>query len=214
MLQLNHLHIKRNLDSSGNDGLQVSKQQSVLSNEKRNNQHQSLIAEQQHCNLPFDHLKRTVCSNLLCFLIEYEQGGSLKNRPANIIAANVIENHFKQQSIPLKFSLIRRTGNKLKLGVNNKESYAALMPTDKWPTKINNVNVTVIKPKFMPNTFALVVRYIPLQYDQNYVKEEFERNLESVENTRSIQCRFQRRMNDFRFIVKDLREYNSTLKLG
>ena len=37
---------KRNLDSSENDGLQVSKQQCVLSNEKRNNQHQLLTASQ------------------------------------------------------------------------------------------------------------------------------------------------------------------------
>ena len=35
---------KRNLDSSENDGLQVSKQLCVLSNEKRNNQHQLLTA--------------------------------------------------------------------------------------------------------------------------------------------------------------------------
>ena len=88
------------------------------------------------------------------------------------------------------------------------------MSTDKWPTQVNNVNITVIKPKFMTDAFALVVRYVPLQYDADYVRDEIERNLESVENIRRIQYRFQRRTNDFRFIVKDLREYNSMLKLG
>ena len=69
-------------------------------------------------------------------------------------------------------------GNKLKLGVNNKESYATLMSTDKWPTKINNVNITIIKPKFMPDAFALVVHYVSLQYDDDYVREEIEHNIE------------------------------------
>ncbi|CAF4597061.1 unnamed protein product, partial [Rotaria sp. Silwood2] len=50
--------------------------------------------------------------------------------------------------------------------------------------------------------------------NDEYVKEEIERNLQSAENVRRIQYHFQRRTNDFRFIVTDLREYNSTLKLG
>ena len=205
---------KRNLDSSENDDLQVAKQQRALSNEKRNNQYQSLTTERQHRNLLFDHLKHAVSSNLPCFLIESEQGGSSKNRSSDIVAADTIENHFKQQGIPITFSLVGHTSNKLKLGVNNKESYATLMSTDKWPTQVNNVNITVIEPKFMPDAFALVVRYVPLQYDDDYVREEIEHNLESVENVRRIQYRFQHRTNDFRFIVKDLREYNSMLKLG
>ena len=153
-------------------------------------------------------------SNLPRFLIEYEQSGSSKNRPSDIIAANAIENHFKQQGIPITFSLVGHTGNNLKLEVNNKESHAALTSIDKWPTKINNVNITVTKPKFIPDAFALVVCYVPLQYDEDYVRKEIERTLESVENVRRIQYRFQRRTTDFRFIVKDLPEYNSMLKLG
>ncbi|CAF4548573.1 unnamed protein product [Rotaria sp. Silwood2] len=101
-----------------------------------------------------------------------------------------------------------------RLRVNSEESYATLISTDKWPSQINNINITVIKPKFIPDSFALVVRYVPLQYNDEYVKEEIERNLQSAENVRRIQYHFQRRTNDFRFIVKDLREYNSTLKLG
>ena len=66
----------------------------------------------------------------------------------------------------------------------------------------------------MPDAFVLVVHYVPLQYDEDYVRQEIERNLESEENIRRIQYCFQRRTNDFRFIVKNLREYNSLLKLG
>ncbi|CAF4752367.1 unnamed protein product, partial [Rotaria sp. Silwood2] len=128
--------------------------------------------------------------------------------------ASIIEKHFKQQGISITFSLVGHAGNKLKLGVNSEESYATLISTDKWPSQINNINITVIKPKFILDSFALVVRYVPLQYNDEYVKEEMKRNLQSAENVRRIQYHFQRRTNDFPFIVKDLREYNSTLKLG
>ncbi|CAF2827771.1 unnamed protein product [Rotaria sp. Silwood2] len=228
---------KRNLDSSDNDGAQISKQQRVLSNGKQkktremnlskvpsplhqlNNhfpldQPQLQASVQQQHQLPFEQLKRAVSSNLPCFFTECEQAENPKNRPSDISAARVIEDYFKQQGISISFSLVGHAGNKLKLGVNNKESYATLITTDKWPSQVNNINITVIKPKFTPDSFALVVRYLPLQYDDDYVKEEIKRNLQSVENMRRIQYRFQRRTNDFRFIVKDLHEYNSTLKLG
>ena len=230
---------KRDLDASDNDNAQVSKQQRVLSNGKQKNtrqmnvsiasnvahrssnnhinllgQPQQQTSEQQYRRLPFEQLKRAVSSNLPCFFIEYDQAHNPKNRPSDVSAASLIEDHFKQQGISVTFSLVGHTGNKLKLGVNNKESYSTLISTDKWPLQIKNINITVIKPNFIPDSFALVARYVPLQYDDEYVKDEIERNLQSAENVRRIQYRFQRRTNDFRFIVKDLREYNTLLKLG
>ena len=105
-------------------------------------------------------------------------------------------------------------GDKLKLGVNNKEPYAALISTENWPTQINEINITVIKPKFIPDSLALVVRYVSLQYNDEFVKEEIERNLKSAENVKCIHDRLERKTNDYRFVVKDLQEYKSTLKLG
>ncbi|CAF4276369.1 unnamed protein product [Rotaria magnacalcarata] len=195
---------KRILDSSDNDGAQISKQQRVLSNGKQKKTRE----------MNFSKLKHAVSSNLPCFFIEYEQAENSKNRSSDISAACVIEGYFKQQGIAISFSLVGHAGNKLKLCVNNKDSYATLINTDKWPSQINNINITVSKPKFIPDSFALVVRYVPLQYDDEFVKEEIKRNLQSVENIRHIQYRFQRRTNDFRFVIKDLDEYNSTLKLG
>ncbi|CAF1074872.1 unnamed protein product [Rotaria magnacalcarata] len=228
---------KRNLDSSDSNDAQISKQQRVLSNRKQkeygqmnvstapkaslplnNNivldQHQPQISEHQRGRLPFEQLKRAVSSNLPCFLIEYDQDVYSKNRPSDISAASFLEDHFKQQGISITFSLVGHSDIKLKLDVSDKEMYAALISTDKWPSQINNINITVIKPKFIPDAFALVVRYVPLQYNEEYVKEEIERNHQSVENVRRIQYHFQRRTNDIRFVVKDLREYNSTIKLG
>lgn len=228
---------KRNLDVSDSDGTQILKQQRVLSNGKQkgsgrinssiatnsirtlnnnpeSDQWQQQTTEQQQNQLSFDQLKRAVSSNLPCFLIEYDQEANAKKRPSDLAAASSIEEHFKHQGIMIKFSLVGHVGNKLKLGVNDKKSYASLLSTEKWPSQVNNVNITVIKPKYIPDSFALVARYIPLQYNDEYVKEEIERNLQSAENIRRIQYRYQRKTNDFRFIVKDLNEYNSALKLG
>lgn len=72
----------------------------------------------------------------------------------------------------------------------------------------------MIKPKFTPYSFVLVVRYVLTQYNDEYVKEEIERNLQSAENVRRIQHRFQRKTHGYRSIVKDLREYHFTFKLG
>ncbi|CAF3645009.1 unnamed protein product [Rotaria socialis] len=136
---------KRNLDSSDNDGAQISKQQRVLSNGKQkktremnfskvpspvhqmNNNiqldqpRQQASVQQQH-RIPFEQLKRAVSSNLPCFFIEYKQAENSKIRPSDISAARVIEDYFKQQGIAISFSLVDHAGNKLKLGVNNKES--------------------------------------------------------------------------------------------
>lgn len=192
---------KRNLDSSDNDDAQILKQQRILSNGKQKNNgqmnpsiapnsalmsnnhpapkhpYQQVSEEQQQRRLPFEQLKRAVSSNLPCFLIEYDQEVNSKNRPSDVSAASIIEDHFKQHGISITFSLVGHMGNRLKLGVNNKESYATLISTDKWLSQINDINITVIKPKFIPDSFALVVRYVPLQYSDEYVKDEIERNL-------------------------------------
>ena len=66
----------------------------------------------------------------------------------------------------------------------------------------------------MPNTFALVICYVPLKNDEDYVREEIEHRLQSVENIRRTQYHFQHRTKDFRFLVGHLCEYLSMLKLG
>ena len=140
------------MDNSDNDASPTSKQRRIVANEKQKNSAQendSMITNiaqglnnkpsqgllsaskyQQH-RFPFDQLKRAVSSNLPCFLIEYDPSINLKNRPSDISAAKIIESKFKQQGMSVSFSLVGHMGNKLKLGVNNKESYATLISTDK-----------------------------------------------------------------------------------
>ena len=87
--------------------------------------------QQQHRRIPFDHLKRAVANNLPYFLIEYDQVDNSKKRPPDVTVASLIEDHFRQQGISITFSLVGHTGNKLKLGVNNKKNNAILVSTDK-----------------------------------------------------------------------------------
>ncbi|CAF5210683.1 unnamed protein product, partial [Rotaria magnacalcarata] len=170
---------KRNLDTSENDDVQVFKQQRVLSNGKQRNdghvnpsktrntvlplenngalnqsRHPAVVQNQDH--LPFEQLKRAVSSNLPCFLIEYSEDINVKKRPSDLTVASAIENHFNQRGMQIKFSLVGHVGNKLKLGVNEKEAYATLISTDQWPTQVSGINIKVIKPKFIPDSFALV----------------------------------------------------------
>ncbi|CAF3476835.1 unnamed protein product [Rotaria socialis] len=185
-----------------------------MNNNLQLNQTRQQASVQKQHRILFEQLKHAVSSNLPCFFIEYEQAENSKNRPSDISAARVIEDYFNQPGISISFSLVGHAGNKLKLGVNNKESYATLINTDKWPSQVNNIKITVSKSKFTQDSFALVARYVSLQYDDEFVKEEIKQNLQSAENIRQIQYRFQRRTRDFCFVIKDLDECNSTLKLG
>ncbi|CAF3799109.1 unnamed protein product [Rotaria magnacalcarata] len=103
---------------------------------------------------------------------------------------------------------------KLKLGVNNKEDYATLVGTDNWPTKINDIDIVVVKPKYVPDSFALVVRYVPRELDEDFVSNEIQRTIASADRIKRIHYSYQRRTDDYRFDVKDYSEYNAALQLG
>ncbi|CAF5072697.1 unnamed protein product, partial [Rotaria sp. Silwood1] len=77
-------------------------------------------------------------------------------------------------------------GRKLKLGENNKVDYATLVATDKWPAKINGVDIEVINPKYAPDTFVLVIRYVPQELDEKFVANEIQRPIASANHTSRI----------------------------
>ncbi|CAF0995733.1 unnamed protein product [Didymodactylos carnosus] len=175
---------------------------------------QQTTQEQNSRRIPFDQLKRAVSSNLPRFFIEYDDSTPHEDLPSDTMAANLLEQHFVQNGYNISFSFVAHIGNKLKVGVNNKENYAQLISADVWPDKIGNVNIKVVKPSYVPDAFAIVVRFVDCQYDEETVKTEILRNFHSAENIRKINYAFERRANDFRFNVKDLREYNSALHRG
>ncbi|CAF2061220.1 unnamed protein product, partial [Rotaria magnacalcarata] len=113
-----------------------------------------------------------------------------------------------------KFTLIGWSGKKLKLGVNNKEDYATLVGSDKWSTRINGIDIVVAKPKYVPDSFALVARYVPRELEENFVSNEKQRTIASADRIKRIHYSYQRRTDDYRFDVKHYSEYNAVLELG
>jgi hypothetical protein len=171
--------------------------------------------DNQRKRIPFDQLKHAVSSNLPCFHIQWASNTDRNKIPSAIHASELVFKELQSNGVKInRFTLVGWAGQKLKLGVNNKDDYATLVATDKWPAKINGIDIEVIKPKFTPNSFALVVRYVPRELDDEFVANEIQRTIASADRIKRIQYTHQRRSNDYRFDVKDYQEYNSALKLG
>ncbi|CAF3364604.1 unnamed protein product [Rotaria sp. Silwood2] len=166
-------------------------------------------------SIPIDQLRRAVGNNLPCFFIEFDKNIAPRDLPSAIIACDLIQEHFIKNKIIINgFSVAVFIGHRLKLGVNNMEDYSKLVLSDKWPTLINGKKTSIIKPKFVPECFTLVLRYIPKSFSTQIVTEEIKRSISSADNIKQIIYSYNRTTNDFRFTVSDLTEYEGALKLG
>ncbi|CAF2698630.1 unnamed protein product [Rotaria sp. Silwood2] len=166
-------------------------------------------------SIPIDQLRRAVGNNLPCFFIEFDKNVAPRDLPSAIIACDLIQEHFIKNKIIINgFSVAVFIGHRLKLGVNNMEDYSKLVLSDKWPTLINGKKNPIIKPKFVPECFTLVLRYIPKSFSTQIVSEEIKRSISSADNIKQIIYSYNRTTNDFRFTVSDLTEYEGALKLG
>ncbi|CAF1287442.1 unnamed protein product [Rotaria sordida] len=166
-------------------------------------------------SIPIDQLRRAVGNNLPCFIIEFDKNIAQRDLPSAIIACDLIQEHFiKNKIIITGFSVAVFLGHRLKLGVDNMEDYSRLILSDTWPTSINGKKVSIIKPKFVPDCFTLVIRYIPKAVSIQFVSDEIKRSISSADNIKQIIYSYNRNTNDFRFTVSDLMEYEGALKLG
>ena len=112
-----------------------------------------------------------------------------------------------------RFTLVGWAGKKLKLGVDNKIDYATLVSSEKWPKQSNGIDIEVLKPKYIPDSFVLVGRYVPKDIDETCVATGIQRTIASAERIKRIDYAYQRKTNDFRFGVEDYQEYSSALQL-
>ncbi|CAF2399129.1 unnamed protein product [Rotaria sp. Silwood2] len=166
-------------------------------------------------DIPIEQLKRAIGHNLPCFLIEFDNNVAARDLPSAIIACDLIKDHFYKNKVDINnFSVASFIGHRLKLGVNNMEDYSTLIRTEKWPTLINGKKMAVIKPKFVPECFTLVVRYVPQSVTSEMVSEEIKRSISSASNFKQILYSYSRSSNDYRFTVSDLTEYEGALKIG
>ncbi|CAM4774360.1 unnamed protein product [Rotaria magnacalcarata] len=165
--------------------------------------------------ISFNQLKHAVSSNLPCFFIDFTSDADRHSIPTALHASDLIVKELQSKGVLIKkFTLIGWSGKKLKLGVNNEEDYATLVGSDKWPTKINGIDIVVTTPKYVPDSFALVVRYVPRELEENFVSNEIQRTIASADRIKHIHYSYQRRTDDYRFNVKDYSEYNAVLQLG
>ena len=171
--------------------------------------------ENQRTHLSFDQLKYAVSSNLPCFHVEFASNVDRNAVPSALHASDLIVKELQNNGVFIGgFTLVGWAGKRLKIGVNNKDDYATLVSTDKWPAKIRGIDITVTKPKFNPDAFALVVRHVPRDLEADFVASEIQRTIASAERIKRIQYGYQRRTDDYRCDVKDYQEYNAALKLG
>ncbi|CAF3333702.1 unnamed protein product [Rotaria socialis] len=151
---------KRRLnDSAGSGGLPTPKQQRsgnkqfqdneiILDETGDNRQIDSTSKYMQQHKIPFDQVKRAVSSNLPCFYITFHPTNEDQKVPSAFNVVDQVFEYLKQQNVQInRFSFVGWAGAKLKLGVNDKEDYINL--------------VAIEKPKYIPDCFALVIRYIP-----------------------------------------------------
>ncbi|CAF5042545.1 unnamed protein product, partial [Rotaria sp. Silwood1] len=191
---------KRRLnDSVGSGGLPTSKQQrsgnkrfqedEIILDATGDNQQVDPTSKyiKQH-KVSFDQVKRAVSSNLQCFYISFHPTNEDQKVPSGFNAADQVFEYLKQQNVQIhRFSFVGWAGAKLKLGVNGKEDYINLVLTEKWPTSIMNIPITIEKPKFISDCFALVIRYISRGMDYEFVKEEISRSIALFVNLKKIQ---------------------------
>ncbi|CAF4474448.1 unnamed protein product, partial [Rotaria magnacalcarata] len=85
--------------------------------------------------------------------IEFTSDADRTSIPTAIHASDLILKELQSKGVLInRFTLVDWTGKRLKLGVNNKEDYATLVGTDNWPTKINDIDIVVVKPKYVPDS--------------------------------------------------------------
>ena len=201
----------------------------VQSNKSRKNEHNNIeirsnsnvttvssresTMNRNNSNIPLDQIHRAISHNLPCFTINFDEP---KHLPSVVAASDALYDHFERSNIQIsnKFSVIRYIGNQLKVGVKNKEDYQKLCNTKVWPSELQGGKISITLPKYTPDQFSLVVRYVPQEFSVEHVAKEVKKSASSVENFREIVYPYVRETNDFRFTVADPEEYNGLLKLG
>lgn len=179
---------------------------------EENTARQRMITNDKKESFPVNHLQRAITSNLPCFTISFQSGAK---GPAAVSAADELYNFFEQNKIKINnnFSVVRYIGNHLKIGVNNKEDYLTLCNSNSWPTEIQNKKITIKYPKFTPEQFSLVIRYIPKELSIEQIEQEVRLSANTADNFREIHYSYQRSTNHFRFTASDIKEYNGLLQL-
>ncbi|CAF2071849.1 unnamed protein product [Rotaria magnacalcarata] len=141
-------------------------------------------------------LKRAVSSNLPCFFI--------------IFGASVEPKIFRPE-----LSMCVQAGERrFKFTVGDKANFLTLFNWT-WPEEIDNKKAEFIKPHTLPDCYALVAGYVPLDINQDIARQEILKTIPAAVGFSSIHYHHRQRPSyDIRFTVRSLEQYQTALELG
>ncbi|CAF5107628.1 unnamed protein product [Rotaria magnacalcarata] len=142
-------------------------------------------------------LKRAVSSNLPCFFIIFDAPVEPKNIPSSIQVAIMLKKVFSQNQIPIKeLSMCVQAGERrFKFAVDKKAEF--------------------IKSHTLPDCYASVVRYVPLDINQDIARQQILKTIPDAVGFSSILYHYRQRATyDIRFTVRSLEQYQTALELG
>ncbi|CAM4985687.1 unnamed protein product [Rotaria socialis] len=84
-----------------------------------------------------------------------------------------------------------------------------------WSEEIEDKNTEFIKPHTLPDCYALVVRYIPLDINQDTARQQILKTIPVAAGFSSIRYHHRERPSyDIRFTIRSLEQYQNALELG
>ena len=103
---------------------------------------------------------------------------------------------------------------RFKFAVDDKVDFLTLFNWN-WPNKIENMTVEITKPRSLPNCYALVVRYIPMEINHELARREVIAAIPAAVSFSTIKYNQRQRPSyDLRFSVRDIEQYQTALELG
>ncbi|CAF2092973.1 unnamed protein product [Rotaria magnacalcarata] len=161
-------------------------------------------------------LKRAVTSNLPCFFIIFDASVEPKNIPSSIQVAIMLKKLFVQNQIPIKeLSMCVQAGERRsKFAVGDKADFLTLFNWT-WPEEIEDKKAEFIKPHTLPDCYALVVRYVPLDINQDIARQQILKIIPAAVGFSSIHYHHRQQSSyDIRFTVRNLEQYQTARELG
>ncbi len=169
---------------------------------------------QPHFNISI--LKRAISNNLPCFYIEFDPSADLADTLSCTQVAIMLKKMFINNQLPIKeLSMCVQAGERrFKFAVVDKVDFLTLFRWH-WPNKIENRSVEITKPRSLPNCFALVVRYIPMDVNHEHARLQIISAIPAAVGFSMIKYNQRQRPSyDLRFNVVDIEQYQTALELG
>ncbi|CAF3290566.1 unnamed protein product [Rotaria sp. Silwood2] len=161
-------------------------------------------------------LKRAVSNNLPCFFIIFDASIEPNNIPSSIQVAIMLKKLFVNNQLPIKeLSMCVQAGERrFKFAVGDKADFLTLFNWS-WPEEIEEKKAEIIKPHTLPDCYALVVRYVPLDINQEIARQQILKTIPAAVSFSSIHYHHRQRPSyDIRFSVRSLEQYKTALELG